>query len=193
MTSNEFATIISKFLQSQLPLPEERTSLIVYSDGSAFQNRNVTVANALMHFACSNKVTVEQKYLEVGHTQMESDSMHSLIERKPKNSKINVPADYVNVCRQAWKPPTEYKVEYIDHKYFKNFEDHLSYRSIRPGKVAGDPCVTDIRALKYEYVPDGTIRFKLIFSEEWQVLPQRKNKTVKTMAIENFPCYTKKG
>lgn len=114
--------------------------------------------------------------------------MHSLIERKLTNLKINVPTDYVNVCGQAWKNPIEYKVEYLDHKYFKNFEDHLFY-SIRPGKVIGDPCVTDIRALKY--VPDGTIRFKFNFSEEWQVLPQRKNKTVKTMAIENFPCLYK--
>lgn len=108
MTSNKFATIISKFLQSQLPLPEEKTSLIVYSDGCAYQNRSATVANALLHFACSNKVTVEQEYLEVGRTQMEGDSMHSLIERKLKNLKINVSADYVNVCRQARKNPTEY-------------------------------------------------------------------------------------
>lgn len=103
LTSNEFGTIISKCLQSQLPLPEGKTKIVMYSDGCAYQNRSANVANALLHFSCANQVTVEQKYLEVGHTQMEGDSMHSLKERKLKNVKINVPADYIDVCRKARK------------------------------------------------------------------------------------------
>lgn len=185
LTSNEFGTIIYKFLESQLPLPEGKTKLILYSDGCAYQNRSATVANALLHFSCTNKVTVEQKYLEVGHTQMEGDAMHSLIERRLKNVKINVPADYINVCKQARKSPAEYHVEYLEHTYFKNFEDHLFFKSIRPGKTVGDPCVTDIRA--FQYNPNGTINFKFNFSDEWELLPQRKNAKIEVTAIEHLP------
>lgn len=87
--------------------------------------------------------------------------------------------------QKSQENPAEYKVEYLDHTYFKNFEAHLFFKSIRPGRVVGDPCVTDIRAL--QYVPDGTIRYKFNCSEEWQLLPQRKSTTVTAMAIEGFP------
>lgn len=137
LTSNEFATIIYKFLQSQLPLPEGKTKIILFSDGCAYQNRSANVANALLHFSCTNQVIVEQKYLEVGHTQMEGDSMHSLIERKLKNMKIYVPADYENVCRQARINPAEYNVQYLNHKYFKNVEGHLQKTNTPPPRPFG--------------------------------------------------------
>ncbi|CAH1111555.1 unnamed protein product [Psylliodes chrysocephalus] len=116
---------------------------------------------------------------------MEADTMYSMIERKLKNVKINVPADYTNVCREARKTPAKCNVEYLEHTYFKNFQNYLCFNSIRPGRGIGDPRVTDIRAL--QYLPDGTINFKLHFSDQWQPLPQRKNQKVERMALENFP------
>lgn len=46
-------------------------------------------------------IVIEQKFLEVRHTQMEADAMHSSIERQLTNVKIDVPADYVSVCKEA--------------------------------------------------------------------------------------------
>lgn len=78
---------------------------------------------------------------------------------------------------------------YLEHTYFKEFEHHLFYNSIRPGKSVGSPRVLDIRAL--QYLPDCTIKYKLDFSDNWEILPQRKNKTVKPTLLEDFPALFK--
>jgi len=44
--------------------------IIIYSDGCTYQNRNCTMANALLLWAATNDIVVYQKYLEKGHTQM---------------------------------------------------------------------------------------------------------------------------
>ena len=76
---------------------------------------NVTVTNALLNVAINCKITIEQKYLEVGHTQMEGDSMHSTIERHLKDKSINVPAEYYSICRKARKKPQNYD-DYVLYK-----------------------------------------------------------------------------
>nr|CAI5837347.1 unnamed protein product [Callosobruchus analis] len=49
------------------------------------------------------------------------------------------------------------------------------YSSIRPGKKAGDPVVTDLRALKYNG-SDLTIEYKFKMTDAWQSIPQRPGK-----------------
>ncbi|CAG5000307.1 unnamed protein product [Parnassius apollo] len=107
---------------------------------------------------------------------MEADSMHSTIERALKKKDINVPAEYVGVCRSARKKPKPYDVTYLSHKFFKNFNDVQFFKSIRPGRGIGDAKETDIRALRY--IPSGEIYFKLRFPYEWQTIPQRKSSNV---------------
>ncbi|GFY56792.1 uncharacterized protein TNIN_474561 [Trichonephila inaurata madagascariensis] len=81
-----------------------------------------------------NKITITQKFLEKGHTQIECDSMHSVIERALRHKKINVPADYAYLAKQACKKNL-YEVEYLYHHFFKDFQTALPfYKSIRPGK-----------------------------------------------------------
>lgn len=65
-------------------------------------------------------IAIEQKILEVGHTQMEADSMHSTIERHLKNKVINVPAEYISIAKQARKCPAPYNTKYLylDYTYF---------------------------------------------------------------------------
>ena len=72
---------------------------------------------------------------------MEADSMHAAIERRLKNKIINVPAEYINVCREARKNPQPYSVKYLTHDIFKKFDGIRFYTSIRPGKKKGDPKV----------------------------------------------------
>lgn len=134
------------------------------------------MSNALLSTAINHNIIIEQKFLEVGHTQMEADSMHSTIERALKNKDINVPAEYVEVCRSARKKPKPYDVTYLSHEFFKKFNDVLMFKSTRPGRGRRDAKVTDIRALRY--TPSGDIYFKLRFPDEWQTLPQRKSPVV---------------
>lgn len=173
ITSNEFSylTIIPHFLLSQLPLAQVTKKIVGYctADVCAYQNSSNQLATVLLHVFSTKNVIIEKKFLVVGHTQMEADSMHSLIERRLKSAKINVPADYISVCEEARKSPAPY-MTYLEHTFFKNFEHNLFYKSIRPDNCIGSPRVLDIRALKY--LCDCTIKYKLHFSDGWEILPQ---------------------
>lgn len=81
LDSNVFASILTKHLVSELQ-KSKATKIILWSDGCCYQNRSVKLANALLELAVEQNVIIEQKYLEVGHTQMEVDSIYSAIERK---------------------------------------------------------------------------------------------------------------
>ena len=91
--------------------------IIIYSDGCTYQNRNCTMANALLLWAATNDIVVYQKYLEKGHTQMECDSVHSVIERKIRKQPIYVPQMYVDNIKFAKTATPKYKVKYIDHTF----------------------------------------------------------------------------
>ncbi|CAH2084777.1 unnamed protein product [Euphydryas editha] len=119
-----------------------------------------------------HNISITQKFLERGHTQMECDSVHSAIERKLSNRIINSPCDYVSATKEA-RASCPYEVIQIDHNFVKNYADSSTwlYKSIRPGRKAGDPTVTDIRAILYDQ--DDTIKVKLNFDQDWFTLPQR--------------------
>ena len=87
LNAEEYASIFGKFIiQKFLPRLNRQSNikLILYSDGCVSQNRNSILPNVLMNIAISKQIKIEQKYLEVGHTQMEADSIHACIEKKLK-------------------------------------------------------------------------------------------------------------
>lgn len=75
LSAPTFATCLIEYLKANCA--NETVPIILFSDGCTYQNRNNVVANALLSYAVDNKVTIIQKYLEPGHTQMECDSVHS--------------------------------------------------------------------------------------------------------------------
>lgn len=83
--------------------------------------------------------------------------------------------DYVRYMEEARQTPRPYRVEYVDHTFFKNYNNVCGLNDIRPGKKKGDPQVTDIRCLRYQ--PDGRILFKLMFEDDWEELMVRGNST----------------
>lgn len=190
ITSNEFTSIIVHFLEGHIntylpPEGHKDINIILWSDGCGYQNRNVTLSNGLFNFAMDKGVTIIQKYLQKGHTQMEVDSVHSVIERQIRNKKINIPADYVYVCKTACQKKP-YKVEYLTHNFFFKFDNLRYFKSIRPGKLSGAPVVNDIKALKYTNIG---VSFKLNHSDEsWQTLPIRINlDNIKATSVSTLP------
>ncbi|CAG9793084.1 unnamed protein product [Diatraea saccharalis] len=170
LTADEFSSILVDFLNNNIDTAVTR-QVIIYSDGCTYQNRNSILSNALLFVAAKTGLVIFQKYLEKGHTQMECDAMHSTIERQTKNREIYSPAGYVEACKTARINPRPYTVIQLDHTAFRKYSTQPYFSSIRPGKTAGDPQVTDIRCLMYE--PEGSIKFKLSYSEEYQLLPRR--------------------
>lgn len=188
LESDVFASIMVRFLLSEIQ-KHKPSKIIVWSDGCTYQNRNVKLSNGLLELAMEQNIIIEQKYLEVGHTQMEADSIHSTIERKLKrNQEICVPADYIRIMKSAREKPSQYNVIPLTHNDFYKYDVGL-YPSIRPGNKTGDPCVTDICEL--QYLPEGTIQYKLKFKDMWTVLPRRpsrKSRDVQHPPLYNSPC-----
>ena len=81
VSSNEFCSCLTDYLERRA---DKYDSFVIYSDGCCYQNRNVTLSNALYDFSKRTGKQVIQKILEKGHTQSEVDSVHATIERKLK-------------------------------------------------------------------------------------------------------------
>lgn len=185
LTASTFASFVIDYLERHCL--SKKMPIIIYSDGCTYQNRNVVMANALLNLSIKHKITITQKFLERGHTQMECDSVHSAIERKLSNRVIHLPCDYVSATKEA-RASNPYEVIQIDHNFVKNYADTSTwlYKTIRPGRKAGDPTVTDLRAILYNQ--EDTIKVKLHFHLDWFALPQRQkrfNPDVSYLALHN--------
>ncbi|CAH2986745.1 unnamed protein product [Chilo suppressalis] len=171
LKATTYASFFVDYLRNLLS--ENLKDVVIWTDGCTAQNRNAVVSNALLRLAMDKNVTITQKYLEKGHTQMEVDSVHSLVERKLQNIEIFLPSQYASLTKEARKKPFPYKVIQPDHTFFKDYsaKEYQVYDSIRPGRSSGDNCVVDLRVLKYN--ANGTIEFKKHFDEEFRPLPRR--------------------
>ena len=99
--ANEIATAVYTWLSAK---DEEKfKECILYSDSCGGQNRNKMMSTMIISFLLqsSSVTTVHQKFFEVGHSFMECDSMHSVIERKVKHSEVYGPSDYVSSVRSS--------------------------------------------------------------------------------------------
>lgn len=170
LVASVFTSIIIHHLEKYCT---DSRPIVLWSDGCPYQNKNAVLANALSNYAEKYLKVVSQKFLEPGHTQMECDSVHSVIERKLKNKDIVLPYDYVTITKTARIKPFPYDVEYLQHTFFKNYDDQdkMRYKSIRPGRGTHDPTVTNLRVLNYGI--DGKIKYKLHFTDDLKDLPQR--------------------
>ncbi|RVE41537.1 hypothetical protein evm_013814 [Chilo suppressalis] len=149
LKATTYASFFVDYLRNLLS--ENLKDVVIWTDGCTAQNRNAVVSNALLRLAMDKNVTITQKYLEKGHTQME----------------------YASLTKEARKKPFPYKVIQPDHTFFKDYsaKEYQVYDSIRPGRSSGDNCVVDLRVLKYN--ANGTIEFKKHFDEEFRPLPRR--------------------
>lgn len=96
---NDIASCIYRHLAT---IPQNVRSVTLYSDNCAGQNKNSFLPAMFMIFLENNEhiTTINHKFLTPGHTHMECDSEHSVIERKKeKNWSQNSPsARLVSVC-----------------------------------------------------------------------------------------------
>ncbi|XP_051746313.1 uncharacterized protein LOC127510601 isoform X1 [Ctenopharyngodon idella] len=168
LSASEFASCVTDFLSEH----KEYEKYILWSDGCGYQNHNLVLSNALLKFSTENEKVVIQRFLEKGHTEMECDSVHTVIERRLRNQEIYVPAQYVALMKTAWSKPNPYKVKYVDHNFFQDFTKLRLCKSIHPGIKLDDP--SDIRAIRYNI--NGTMDFKIQHSADWT--PFSKNQQI---------------
>ena len=68
LSSETFAFLHHKHFSAYLDKHPEIKTLIIWSDGCGYQNRNAKVANSFMHLSKEKGVTIDQKYLTKWHT-----------------------------------------------------------------------------------------------------------------------------
>lgn len=160
--------------------------VIIYTDGCTAQNRNSVLSNALLHLSIKYNIDITQKYLEKGHTQMECDSVHSVIERKMKTTDHYLPSQLFNLATEARRYPFPYKNKLLEFSFFSDYsiKNLMIYDSIRPGKKSFDPVVTDIRVLKY--CAKGVILYKINYNDDFTEMPRRPNK-IDMQNVCSFP------
>ncbi|GAA6090909.1 uncharacterized protein LOC125141393 [Tachysurus ichikawai] len=164
LSASEFASCIVDYLSAHT----EPDTFILWSDGCGYQNRNAVLSNALLLFSMKKNKVVIQKYLEKGHTQMECDSVHSIIKRRLRDQDVYLPAEYVNLMKRARVKPHPYEVKYIDHTFFQDF--------------------TKLRLCKYNN--NGTMDLKINHSDDWCPHPSHKLRNSTSDSHTVTPLYS---
>ena len=133
-------------------LPKDVEKVIFYSDCCGGQNRNRFIAG-LMAYAIKNLhfKSIEMKFLESGHTQMEADSMHSSIEQAISKLSVYSPIEFLTIFKMARR-----KNPYTVTKM--NFDDILDLKKLKENTIDGNMdvdvlgekiCWTEIKWLKF--------------------------------------------
>lgn len=117
---------------------------------------------------------------------MECDSVHSVIERKLKKTECYLPCQLSQITLQSRLHPFPYESKELTYSFFLDYSDkkNMFYESIRPGRVASDAVVTDLRVL--EYCPTGIILYKTNYEDGFKEFPRRP-KPIDEDNINKFP------
>ena len=168
MEASVFTTCILDHLNS---LPPHVDSVFIISDNCFYQNKNIVLANGILEYAIKSSKMVTQLFLVSGHTHLNVDTVHSIIERKLRNKKIFGPSNYVNLIRQC-RPGQPFEVEYLDFSFFLDYSEKssMAYSSLKP---TGHSTVSNIVAVRYN--PDGTMQYKVDFDEEFMEYRRRNS------------------
>nr|CAH7763754.1 unnamed protein product [Callosobruchus chinensis] len=128
---NEIASSILEWANSTIP-GSEVEEITLWTDNCYGQNKNISVVMSffwILHTYPQIK-TITQKFLLKGHTHMEADSVHALIERKRKklnNFAILTPWDWQQVVRQTSSKYTVHNMELSNFKSFNTLFDRRKH------------------------------------------------------------------
>lgn len=105
---NEMASCLMSYINS---VSKTITSIAIWTDYCPSKNRNVQMIMCYFHILAMNPTIkqISHKFLLRGHTHMEMDSIHSVIERESKkypNYKIMTPWDWMQLARLSGKTRT---------------------------------------------------------------------------------------
>lgn len=122
--ANEIASCIWKYFKMNIDL---KSHVVIYSDTCSGQNKNNIVTAMLVLLVNQRGINVElieQKFLEPGHTHLECDSDHSIIERQKKKNVLEVyhPHDWIQLIKTCGRKSNKFEVFEMNTADFLNFE-----------------------------------------------------------------------
>lgn len=186
--SNEIGSMLYRYLHEYVPPTVKH--VVITSDSTVAQNRNKFVTAMLLFSAqiLPNIETIEQKFLEPGHTEMEVDSMHSAVDAARKNVKIMVPSDWEIVLQMA-RRKNPYRV--LEIKNTEIFDLHVLAEDIGANDVTKDTNGATVNWMKIKAIRvrkglTDVIEVKEDYGEQYReiMLKQRKGKNTRQRRLE---------
>ena len=115
--------------------------------------------------------SIEQIFMESGHSQMEVDSVHSTIENASRNQNIYAPTDYYSIVKLA-RRHKPYEVSVMDTDMFHDYKA-LSHKILQNKTKTTYGSVVrwlKIKWIKYEKQNQRNIFFKYNYDDDFQVI-----------------------
>ena len=106
--ANNIFSCIYKFIFEHYQ--NETKEFAFFSDNCMGQNKNKTIVAMYLNALWKLDISIFHYYMEKGHTQNESDSVHANIEKASKNVNIYSPQQWFTVVRTAKRSNLPYKV-----------------------------------------------------------------------------------
>lgn len=201
--ANEITTCIFDYIQKNCVGKEK---IIFYSDNCAAQNKNKFLASMYLYgLEKLNMQEIIHKYLIVGHTENEGDSMHSCIEKEKsrvlKSGPLYVPSEIVTVAKSAKKKGCPYSVTEMSTENFidwKNVTEQMG-KNFSINEKGEKVFWNEIKILTVRKESPNKIFYKTSYSdEEYNIIDiRRKVRTTRpeivlTQAYKEPPSIPKK-
>lgn len=182
---NEIATVLFQYL-ARVDQRGTCSSISLYCDSCAGQNRNRAVLSALKFFLETAVFIKKIKitYLLPGHTMMPVDSIHSTIESFIRDRSVWAPSEWYTVISNARTRPAGYECVLMNNGEFKDWKSFsqvlfpssikISFKTLRSAIFEKD---SSIIILKYGYFQNSeTTKIDLsTISRSKRNLPITKN------------------
>ncbi|VEN34042.1 unnamed protein product [Callosobruchus maculatus] len=198
---NEVASCLLKWSEI-CDIPNNVTELIIWSDNCPSQNRNAQIM--MCYFIVLNRNTnlkkITHKFLTKGHTHLEADGDHSVIEREKKKVpqlRIVTPWDWQQVVRLCGVKKS-FIVTAMETEDFLNFkslcEGPKSPLVLRKKDDSGDNfLVSQCVCLQVRRDSPGTLFYKTNFRDEFLAITLTRNTRNKAYLPETLPLKSVKN
>lgn len=194
--ANDIASCLYNFIINQLPnLHPNAKKLIMFSDSCPGQNKNSIVTTMLMLVAklSPQLQSIEHKFLVPGHTHMEADTDHALIERKKKrtNMDIHLPRDWYQLVRTASNNTAKFTVIEMTREIFYDFNFFVKqYFTFRKMNTANEKFLwLDVRSILCTEENMSCFSYKKEFKDvEYMTMDcSKRGKTYDMITINTVP------
>ena len=131
--ANEIASSLLRYVRS-IVSKRKIKKIIMFSDACGGQNRNKYIATLCLYLLATIEdiESIEHVFMLTGHSHMEVDSIHSMIERYSRNVNIYIPSEWEVAACLACKDAYDVSSMDSDEIYdMKDVFNHLRISNVR--------------------------------------------------------------
>jgi len=179
--ANDISSCLFNYLKN---LPEDISSVIMYSDCCPGQNKNGIVMAMCLYFLEQQDsiTTIDHKFMVPGHSRMECDSDHGKIEKARKRypHSISHPYDWMQFIR--WAGKGKFEINEINQDNFFDFNVLLKKKyQMRKKNEDGDKFIfRDVKWFRYSKKNKNVVFYKtsLDENEHFKTLDMSRRKSI---------------